>query len=474
MAVETVASHMSPSPSSSRTRSLAVLSVGVVVIASLPWLRSLSGPYHFDDWTTPMSDPASQSLRAFFTHVFSTLRPVSKLTFAVESELGYGAVPEARRAVSALIHALSALLLFRWLVALRTPLAVSAALAILFGVHPIQAEGVLSVAGRGMPLALVFVLGSFLLLDRDRRGASSAMFALACLSRETAVFALFPLALHELARRDPSRGRRDLLRALGRLEWHATVALAFTAMTLLHHRYGALLDFSMHARPYGPSVAAQLAAVPVGLSLYARFGALTIDHGEALPHGFDAPLVLIGAACLVGLIGAAGWFAWRRHRVEAVGLGLVVAALLPTQSFIPKLDPLTERPFAWALAGFVIALSRPVSRAVAARTSSVRVASWTALVTALASCLVATEERGSLYATDLALWGQAASLSVVNPRPHYNVALAWLDAGKPAEALREATRAHDIDPFDRATSKLWSDLRDDARDEGGFGAPAKK
>ena len=45
----------------------------------------------------------------------------------------------------------------------------------------------------------------------------------------------------------------------------------------------------------------------------------------------------------------------RRRPAVSIGLAMWLAALLPTQSFVPKLDTLVNRPLSLALAGLLIA-----------------------------------------------------------------------------------------------------------------------
>jgi Flp pilus assembly protein TadD len=60
----------------------------------------------------------------------------------------------------------------------------------------------------------------------------------------------------------------------------------------------------------------------------------------------------------------------------------------------------------------------------------------------------ATVARGRLYASDVALWADAAHKSVTNPRPHVNLGVALVAAGRSA-AARDAFRAAlRIDPLD--------------------------
>jgi hypothetical protein len=183
-----------------------LISVSALVCGGLwAWSRGLSGPYHFDDYVTPLDDPASQSLAEWRRHLAGTLRPATKLTYALEAETSVTGTPAARRIVSILLHGVSAgllLLLIRRL-APGVQLLGATLLAVFWFVHPVHADGVLLASGRTTVLSNLFVIASLLALDRSWRWLAALFFVLACLSRETAIAALLPLAV--LAPRSTSR-----------------------------------------------------------------------------------------------------------------------------------------------------------------------------------------------------------------------------------------------------------------------------
>jgi hypothetical protein len=93
-----------------------------------------------------------------------------------------------------------------------------------------------------------------------------------------------------------------------------------------------------------------------------------------------------------------------------------------------------------------------------------------ALRVAYACCVLlllhATARRGSLYASDVELWRDAADKSLANPRPPYNLALALLEQRRVGEAALALQRARQIDPYDSEMRALAVRL-----DLGGSSAP---
>jgi hypothetical protein len=444
------------------------VAVGLAVVAA--WAPGLRGPYLYDDLVTPLDDPASQSLGAFVAHLPRTLRPLTKLTYALEASLGLAPAPAARRAVSLALHAATAALLVLLLAALAggeargaggaagppaAPDSGAAAatragpplLALLWAVHPIHAESILALAGRSAALAGALLVGALLCHARGRRRAGALLLCAAVLARETALAGVLPLLALELAR--ARRPAREHLRRLAPAAAGLLLAAVWIAAT---PRYRHLADYSLHGRPLGASLVQQVAAVPVGLSLYLRPDALSHDHGVPLPltplSGLFATGVALYAAAAIGLVAAAR----RGAPLVAVGLGLWLAALLPTQSLVPKLDPLTERPLALALAGLVlVGGAAPLGRR----------ARVPAAVLSLAAILVAagfTVARGQVYRSALRLYGDAARTSRANPRPHLNYAAALIDAGRRDEARAAVAAALSIAPLDGRAAAMKAGL----------------
>jgi protein O-mannosyl-transferase len=430
----------------------------LLLLAVTPWLAGLPGPFQFDDFVTPLGDPASQSLAAWRDHRGVTLRPFTKLTYALEAELGLGEVPPARRAVSLAIHLAAGAVLLGLLRSLMPALHPAAALVLtlLWVVHPVHAESVLAVSGRSAALSGLCLLASLLAMARGRPVWAALAFGLAVLARETALAGLLPLALVAWSRSEDAGARERLARlapALG-------VAVAGAAWMASTPRYRELAEYSFLGRPLLPSMAAQLAALPAGLVRLVDPRSLSIDYGVSLPANLLAPGVALGLAAFAAA--ALGALRLRRAApVAAVGLALWLAALLPTQSVVPKLDPLTNRPLALAWAGLLLAAAPLVGAALARDAASRR--RWRAPVAAclgaaaLAGLAASTQERAALYRSELALWADAAAKSQTNPRPHLQLALLLEAAGRRQEAREALRRAREIDPFSSRIAALWVD-----------------
>lgn len=429
-----------------------LLAAAVFAFSLLLWAGVRQGPWRGDDFLVPLGDTASASLPGLAAHAHETLRPATKLTYAVEGSLGVDAAP-ARRVVSAVFFSAGAAAFALLLMALcgrpgaRVAADVGCALvAAAWAAHPVHAESILAVAGRSAALSGALLLAALAAAAGGGRRVAAVAFVLAVLARETALAGLFPLVLMCASRGTgrPGAGPRRTRRVLGAAVIVVVLAGAWLASV---PRYRHLAEFSFGREPWARPVARQLAAIPAGLALYVQPASLSADHGRALPESPLHPRALLGAA-LVLSAALAALVAARRAPAVATGLALWVAAIAPTQTLVPKLDPLTERPLSLALAGLLMAIAgagalvlrAPVPRRVLVPAS----AGALALVLVLAA---ETRARGRLYADDVALWGDAAAKSAVNPRPHINFAVALNAAGRYAESAAAFRAALAIDPL---------------------------
>jgi hypothetical protein len=417
-----------------------------LLLGLLAWSPGLSGPYLFDDSVTPLSDPASQSLSAWGINFSKTLRPVTKITYAIEADAGLLHSPWIRRCVSLLFHLVAAVLLFFLILRLEPKISffVAALISAIWLLHPVHADGVLFISGRTAAMSGMFVLASMLAFEKDRSLLAAILFLLAILSRETAFAAILPLVVLEVTKQESQDRWRRLIPVI------VAAAVGFL-WCLAIPRYRELADYSFLGRPLIASTLNQVAAVPVGLGLLLAPNKLSIDYGIPLA---STKLFILGLifyfAAIAGIL-----LLKQKSRATAIGLALGVAALLPTQSVIPKLDALTNRPLTLALAGLLLALTPIISRI---RFPKKSILSWSFGICSILLLLLlthATARRSTLFQSEIALWRDAASKSTVNARPHLQCVVLLQRQGRHQEALEELTIAREIDPFSSRIDALW-------------------
>src|SRR5208282_3099849 len=198
----------------------------LLAVAMLVYGNTLLNGFTFDDDPYILRNPTvtNLSIKGLFvpTRASNIFRPVSFATFALNLAVG-GGHPFGFHLFNLLLHAAVTLLLYlvlrKLLEGVQQGATVAWVAALLFAVHPIHTEAVASIVGRFELLAVGFLLAAWLLHLDDRPVLAVLCFALALLSKESAV-AFVPLALAG----DYARGK---LKPFHRYGWIAGVATAY-------------------------------------------------------------------------------------------------------------------------------------------------------------------------------------------------------------------------------------------------------
>jgi tetratricopeptide (TPR) repeat protein len=173
----------------------------LLVAVALAYANSLANSFTLDDELYVQRNPqvTRHSLRLLFEPNAATnvYRPLTFATLAA-NWMAAGYSPFGYHLVNLLLQAAVVLLLFfvlrQLLEGVDGSASISFAAALLFAVHPIHTEAVSSIVGRSELLAAGFLLAAWLLHLRDRSFMALAAFALALLSKESAIV-LLPLVL---------------------------------------------------------------------------------------------------------------------------------------------------------------------------------------------------------------------------------------------------------------------------------------
>lgn len=306
-----------------------------------------------------VTDPTLQ--RLFSSNpVSAVFRPVTFATLALNWSIG-GAEPLGYHLFNLVLHAGATWLLYILLQELLGNFPegkiVAFAAALLYAVHPIHTEAVAWTVGRAELLAAGFLFAGWILHLRDRPVASLACFALAMLSKESAV-AFFPLVLLG----DYAMGR-----------WKPRIRYALAAgLTLL---YLALL-WKVQGGRFGPAEIPvfdnPLAALPavwrilnslrvawkyVALQIYPAV--LSCDYSfNQIPVYRDWRHTLPAALAATVAAGAWIWALWERRPGWAIAGGIYVAGFAVTANVLmPTGTIMGERLAYLPSAGFCLLLA---------------------------------------------------------------------------------------------------------------------
>lgn len=420
-----------------------LLLAGTVAVV---YLNSFRGVFQFDDYNVIVDNGGVHAWGAFLAGLPRGIRPLLKLTYTLNWTSGLGLF--GFHLVNVGLHAANAVMLFFLASRIGGPsISRFAALlpALLFAVHPVQTEAVTYISGRSVSLMAFFYLGSLLayLGGRERRSrfllyvASPILFLLAAASKEVALTLPFALILCEAARRERT-GWKEALRAQA-VHWGLLVALA--VLFLAHAGYGRLLEACFDIRGAASNLLTQVHGIGYLLSCLAMPHALNIDPDLPVFTGW-APVLLPEALLLAALL-AAGIFGLKKQSPAGFGLLWFFLHLVPTNSFIPRLDVANERQLYLASWGLFLAVAAGADLVREKRGPRRTAAVAAVLVIALG---VLTVSRNTVYRSEVALWEDSARKSPGKARAWNNLGYAYQQAGRFRDAEAAYLRALRVDP----------------------------
>lgn len=424
---------------------------------------ALAGPFQYDDYLTVAVDPAAATAAAWWQDLGRHVRPLLKGSFVLSRQLGelLGNVVLGHRLANLAIHLAVIALLFRLgqrLVETCAPrsahddLRAGALLAAaVFGLHPLATEAVSYVSARSVSLATLLACASLLAWIDGRRQASLLrllgsllLCAAAVATRESVAptIALLVVAW-ETMRADRPAGGRPAIGALGAASPFLLLALATVAWMLAHERYAGLLRMSA----WIASVRVGDASLLTALRYFAE--AFLLLRRPNIDPAVDAADPSLLARATLGLaIAGLAWLAWRhraRRPAGLLGCCWVLAWLLPLYVLPVRHDAIAERhlyPAIWGAAlPIAFALGQRLRGAAGTRARA-------GLAITLAVLALATFARNADYRSEIALWEAARAEAPDKPRVLNNLGVAYLEAGRWADARTVLVHALEQAPGD--------------------------
>src|SRR5262249_1956847 len=341
--------------------------------------------------------------------------------------------------VNLLLHALNALLVARLAGRLGAPRLAVWVAAMVFAIHPVQVESVVSITQRKTVLSTFFLLGamhgwiSYATAPRSRNLRPYAVSLLsggdAPLTKPVAVVLPLTVALLDIPLR---RVRASWQWVLEKIPFAAS-AIAVVLITVLNKTEitsAMAVTGQTRVRGFGgldwygggplPTFPTPLTVVPRYLGLILLPPNLSLIYTPPIPPGLD-PAVIASAVLLIGICAAAILLARTQPRITC-WIGLFFVGLLPVSQIIPQTTLMNDRylyvPLVGGapLVGELLALGAAQLPRIGRR---VLVVGGVALALLL---VVLSRDRVGLWASDLALWSDAA-------RKAPDARLAWYNLG---------------------------------------------
>ena len=410
--------------------------------------NSFSNSFHYDDFHSIVENPHIRvlgNIPAFFSDpsLFSSMperamyRPLVLVTYAF-NYWAHGYELFGYHLVNVILHMGCTIAVYLLGIAVVGNARAAAFGALVFGLHPLQAEATNYISSRSESLAAFWYLLSLLLYlrwrARQRSNAGSviylaalAAFALALLSKATAV--VLPLALlaweflRERREQDPIPWAHNAGYWIVGLVYVALIqqgidsALGHPVRDLTHQIYT-----QIKAMPYY----LQLVAVPVHLSV---------------EHGFRVSEVLWKAPVLFpALLLLSAFFALWRQRRAALVCAWTILPLLPS-SIVPLNVLVNEHRLYLPLSGIAIGVAMLV-----AAWSGMRRLRLVVAVTVVVSLAALTAKRNRVWESEMTLWNAAVRQAPEMYRSQMHLGGALEASGRVEEAVQRYQRAAELAP----------------------------
>ncbi len=424
------------------TRWAALLCVPVTLV----YLNSLAGSFQFDDFNVIVLNPVVHSLAAWWGDLGVGIRPLLKLSYAINWTLASEA--SGFHVVNIAIHLANTFLVFVLArlvisgyghpVAIHAPSAAVLA-ALLFALHPAQTEAVTYISGRSSSLMALFYLGATVSYVagslREQRlllhVLSPLIFVLAMATKESAICLPFALGVWELSR----HGLRAWVQISHRLWMHWTVFLVAAVGLWNHPVYGERIVPDLDLPSVYVNLLTQIEAISYLVARLVVVYPLNIDPDLRMVTSWSTPLALKGTL----LVGSIALGVWALRARPWIGFGILwfFVQLAPTNSLLPRLDLANDRQLYLAGLGVFVALGLEMEVLRHRAVLPGRLI-WTLVVLICVAFAGFTVSRNRDYATEIDLWEQTALVSPYKPRVFNNLGYAYSAAG----CLRQAKAAY--------------------------------
>jgi protein O-mannosyl-transferase len=440
----------------------------VFVVALAPYATSLSNGFVWDDEPIIVKNVQNRdpgALLEILTGMDATraadktpyYRPLTRLTYWVEYQV-HGLNPIFSHLANMLLHAASAVLVLRLALALFGTQFPALAAALLFAVHPVNAEAVNFLATRNTLLSTLFVLAALVcflgFLETGRRtqlGWCAAFFFLGVLSKETALclVPLLPVTAAVLSGKPQRNALRDSLPGV-----LVCSALAGLYLVLRQHALSGAGASPDILTGLGDRLIEMLYLVPRSLLLLLWPRVLSPYY--PLPQTL-VPLIPWLALSWAGIIALVAWIATRgRCAATVLGLCWYAAFYLPASGIVPiPSAPLAERYLylpaigAWLIAAEL--LRRALER-FPARKRAITGACTVLLILLAARSTLRTMD----WRSNVTLFSRLVQTAPQLAFSHHNLGTSYLDEQQdPVRAQAELEQALRIDPsFPRSHTVL--------------------
>ena len=431
------------------SRLWAWLFAAATIIAGLAYSPALTGPFVFDDYHLPFSNPNAGNLPIAFW--IGGVRPLLMASYWINYQVS-GIYAPSYHFFNLIIHAATTVVVFFLLQRLLKLAHIhgSIFLVSLFGaglflLHPLQTESVAYVAGRSELVSGLFLLGAWLIFlqhfEKDTTLAVAAtillLAAAAVLSKESAISLPAVLLLTDWYW-NPA-GLREQIRSRWKLYLPMLVGGVAAGIAIIHSLSKSSTGLSTKdVTPFRYALTECRAILT-----YLRLFLIPIGQNGDWQLPFYRSLADNGAwLCALGILMLLGGivFTYRRATLLSFGLAVFLVLLMPTSSVVPINDALAERRMYLPVVGLILA-----GVAIAQRFPVDSAMSRTAAVVVLIVAAALTFQRSRVWGSDIAFWENVIQGTPGNSRAHLGLGDSYLFHRRYADALKEFEAVEKLD-----------------------------
>lgn len=419
----------------------------IFVVCLAAYANSFGNEFVYDDQHIIVRNPYIKDLRnagsLFFKEYFpkqqsfNYYRPLTSILNAVDYAV-WKLNPFGYHLTNFLLHFISACLVYMLLFYLFGSSLLSLLFSLVFACHPSATEAITYMPSRSDPLVFIFLIVSFLFFDMRQKGRagqkyyiySLAAYALACLSKETAViFPAFLLAYTLI---------KDRAKTKTTLPYFAAAAAYLLVRYLVLSASGALfLEYAPGSAHIG--LATRLISAPVVILRYVRAffipSTFVMEQPSILYNNILNPAALFSWAALIITAAAAIKF---RRAAWVTGLAWFLAFIFPVSGILSINNFFYNHWLYIPSLGILIMLAAiPIKFR---RLTFV----WAALM--IAVCLPLTIKQNRHYKNEVTLYGEILNKFPKADRVRYNLGVTYLEKGRADEAIQEFKEAIQANP----------------------------
>jgi len=422
----------------------------LLAVAMLVYGNTLLNGFVFDDIPYILHNPGvthhSVSRLLQPTKTSNLFRPVTFATYALNFAVE-GAHPFGYHLLNLLLHAVVTLLLYwvlrKLLEGVQQGATAAWVAALLFAVHPIHTEAVASIVGRAELLAAGFLLAAWLLHLHDRPVLALVCFALALLSKESAV-AFVPLALAgDYACRK--------LKPLHRYGWITGVGVVYVVLLWIIQGYrfgaGALNYFLENPLAWLPANlrilnALHIAWKYVGLHVYPATLSCDYSYNAIRLYGGGWHLTIAVVAALL-VLAVWLWTLWTKRGEWFLAGTIYLSGFAVTANLLVATGTIMGERLAYLpSAGFCLLAALLWMRL----EKHQRILAWALLAIVVAALATRTVVRNRDWRDNLSLFSAGVRAVPGSAKIHYCLGGEYLDRGQVDAARAEFQTALRIYP----------------------------